>query len=229
VVFNGTMRRLIPATVGAAALSLVLPGAAFGTLSEVGLTATQLAQNPPTQPAPSCPNDPCLAVSRTTGYQAKVGTDKGLTTIPRNGTIVAWSITLGNPNKKQIAFFDANEGGPAAAGIAILRGGTKLQYRMLAAGPTVPLQPYFGMTAQFALSQTIPVQKGNVIALNVPTWAPALALGFGNDTSWRASRPRSQCTNTTAQTTQADGSVVQYICLYRTARLTYSATLVSTP
>ena len=64
----------------------------------------------------------------------------------------------------------------------------------------------------------------------MPSWAPALALGFGNDTSWRASRPKSQCTSTSAQTTQTQvGTVVQYYCLYQTARLTYSATLISTP
>lgn len=228
----GPPRRLaLAASIAAvAAAALVVPGAAFGTLSEIGLTAVQLAQKTPMQPTPSCPANPCLAVSRTTGFQVKVGAEKTLLTVPRDGKIVAWSVTLGNPNKKQIAFFDANEGGPASAGIAVIRGGAKLNYRLLAQSPIVALQPYFGMTAQFALDQTIPVKKGNLIALTVPTWAPALALGFGNDVSWRASRPRAKCTDTTTQTTQTTvGSVVQYICLYRTARLTYTATLVSTP
>jgi hypothetical protein len=68
------------------------------------------------------------------------------------------------------------------------------------------------------------------VALSVPTWAPALALGFGRETAWRASRPRSQCSSTSALSTQtAVGSSVQYFCLYQTARLTYSATLISTP
>ena len=74
------------------------------------------------------------------------------------------------------------------------------------------------------------MKKGDVVALTVPSWAPALALGFGGDTSWRASRPRSGCTSTSTQTSQtAIGSLVQYYCLYQTARLTYSATLISTP
>jgi hypothetical protein len=226
------MRLLLVAstTATAAVLALVIPGSALGTLIEVGLTASQLAEKTPTPPTPSCPSNPCLAVSRTTGFQAKVGSERALVTVPKDGTLVAWTITLGNPGKKQIAFFDANEGGPASAGIAVLRGGAKLMYRLLAQSPVVPLQPYFGMTAQFALSQTIPVKKGNVIALTVPTWAPALALGFGNDVSWRASRPKAKCTDTTTQTTHTTaGSVVQYVCLYRTARLTYSATIVATP
>ena len=50
------------------------------------------------------------------------------------------------------------------------------------------LEKYFGKTAQFPLATTIPVKKGDIVALTVPTWAPALALGFGNNTSWRASR-----------------------------------------
>ena len=57
-----------------------------------------------------------------------------------------------------------------------------------------------------------------------------LALGFGKDTSWRASREKKQCASTSSQSTQtAIGSAVQYFCLYQTARLTYSATLISTP
>jgi hypothetical protein len=213
-----------------AAALLAVPGVALGTLSEVGLTTTQLAQPTPTQPPPSCPANPCLAVSRTTGFQVKVGPQRDVLLVPRDGTIVAWSITLGNPNKTQIAFFNANEGGPASAGIAVLRGGPKLTFRLIAQSPIVALQPFFGMSAQFPLASTIPVLKGNIIALTVPTWAPALALGFGNDTSWRASRAPAKCTDTTTQTTQtAVSSVIKYTCLYRTARLTYSATLVSTP
>jgi hypothetical protein len=68
------------------------------------------------------------------------------------------------------------------------------------------------------------------VALTVPSWAPALALGFGKDTSWRASRPKTQCSSTSSQTTHTQiGTAVQYFCLYQTARLTYSATLISTP
>ncbi|MGI8802190.1 MAG: hypothetical protein ACR2KV_08465 [Solirubrobacteraceae bacterium] len=224
------MRSLLGAIITISAVALAIPGVALGTLSEIGLTAAEQAQKPPMQPTPSCPANPCLAVSRTTGFQLKVAAEKDLLTVPRDGTIVAWSITLGNPGKKQIAFFNTNEGGPASAGLAIIRGGAKLQYRLLAQSPIIPLQPYFGKTAQFALAQTIPVKKGNLLALTVPTWAPALALGFGNDVSWRASRPKGKCTDTTTQTTQTNvNSIVQYVCLYRTARLTYSATLVSTP
>ncbi len=57
---------------------------------------------------------------------------------------------------------------------------------------------------------------------------PALAVGLGGDTSWRASRAKGKCDDTqtaTAQTKVRD--LAQYYCLYRTARLTYTATLVT--
>ncbi len=215
------------AVLASLALALLVPAAAPATLAEIGVIGT-------TTPAtvPSCPATPCLAVSRTTGFQVKVATNRNPLSAVRTGTVVAWTITLGKPNATQIKFFNANEGGPAEAGIAILRAQPKpnLTYKLIAQSPLVKLQPYFGKTAQFPLETTIPVKKGDVIALTVPSWAPALALGFGNDTSWRASRPKKQCTSTSAQTDHtALGSPVQYYCLYQTARLTYSATLISTP
>ena len=222
------MRRLSIAVVASiAALALILPAVAPATLSEVGVIGT-------TTPAtvPSCPGSPCLAVSRTTGFQVKVGSERNLESAPRAGTIVAWTITLGNPNATQIKFFNANEGGPSEAGIAVLAPQAKpnLTYKLVAQSPMVKLQPYFGKTAQFPLETTIPVKKGYVIALDVPSWAPALALGFANTTSWRASRPKAGCTTTSSQTVQTTlGTSAQYYCLYQTARLTYSATLISTP
>jgi hypothetical protein len=221
------MRRPAKAILGGFALALALPAAAPARITEVGLLP---ATTPPT--VPSCPASPCLAVSRTTGFQVKVGAAHNFLAVPRAGSVVAWTVALGRPNATQIKFFNANEGGAAEAGIAVLRPVPKpnLTYRLVSQSPTVKLQPYFGKTAQFPLETTLPVRKGDVVALSVPTWAPALALGFDHGTSWRASRARSQCSSTSSQSTQTQiGSTVQYYCLYQTARLAYSATLISTP
>jgi hypothetical protein len=221
------MKRPATAILAALGLCLALPAVAPATLTEVGVLP---ATTPPS--VPSCPTSPCLAVSRTTGFQVKVGPAHNFLAVPRSGTIVAWTIMLGKPSASQIKFFDTNEGGAPEAGIAILRPVAKpnLTYKLVAQSPLVMLQPYFGLTAQFPLETTIPVRKRDVVALTVPTWAPALALGFGHETSWRASRPRSQCSSTSALSTHTQvGSPVQYYCLYQTARLTYSATEISTP
>lgn len=215
------------ATGAVAALALAIPATAPATLTEVGVL-------PATTPAtvPACPSSPCLAVSRTTGFQVKVGRSSNPLSAPREGTIVAWTISLGKPNATQTKFFNTNEGGVSEAQISVLRAqkNKKLTYRLEAQSPLVKLEPYFGKTAQFPLETTIKVKKGDVVALTVPTWAPALALGFGNDTSWRSSRGKTQCASTSIQTAHTvNGSYVQYYCLYQTARLTYSYTLVSTP
>jgi hypothetical protein len=169
-------------------------------------------------------------VSRTTGYQAKVGTTRGVMTIPKTGRIVAWTIGLGNPGAQQTQFFNQRLGGESEAQITILNPRSKLRSRVVAQGAPVKLAPYFGSTPQFALPTSLRVRKGWVIALTVPTWAPALAVGLGNDSSWRASRAKGKCNDTSAQTAQQTlGNNVQYRCLYRTARLTYSATLITTP
>jgi hypothetical protein len=208
-------------------LALWLPATAPATLSEVGIIG---ATSPAT--VPSCPGSPCLAVSRTTGFQVKVGSVRNPLVVPRDGSVVGWTITLGKPNATQTKFFDTNEGGVSEAAIAILRPQKKpnLTYKLVAQSPLIKLEPYFGKTAQFPLATTIQVKKGDVVALSVPSWAPALALGFGDDTSWRASRQKKACTNTSTQTEHVElNTSVQYYCLYQTARLTYSATLISTP
>jgi hypothetical protein len=221
------MRRAAVAIFAALALGLALPAVSPATLAEVGVLP---ATTPPT--VPSCPTTPCLAVSRTTGFQVKVGAAHNFFAVPRSGRIVAWTVSLGKPNATQIKFFNENEGGEAQAGIAILRPVPKpnLTYKLVSSSPPVALQTYFGKTVQLPLETTLAVKKGDVVALSVPTWAPALALGFGHETSWRASRPRKQCSSTSALSTQTQiGATVQYYCLYQTARLTYSATLISTP
>ena len=220
-------RRLKTFTAATAVLALAIPAAAPAKLAEIGAIGNT---TPPT--VASCPGSPCLAVSRTTGFQVKVGTVKNPMGVPRDGSIVGWTVTLGKPNSTQIKFFNSNEGGESEAGIAVLRPqkSPNLTYKLIASGPLVKLKSYFGKTVQFPLETTIKVKKGDEIALSVPTWAPALALGFGNDTSWRASRQKKQCTSTSSQTVQsAVGSNVQYYCLYQTARLTYGATEISTP
>jgi hypothetical protein len=218
-VFNGAML-LRPVLVAAlAAAALAAPASAGAAVVEVGHT----------EAAPACPTSPCLAVSRTTGYQVKVGDKRGAFTVPADGKIVAWSISLGRPTAAQSAFFDKNLGGPSSARITILRAGTKLFSRVVTQSPIQALKPYFGQTVQFPLAQSLNVRKGYVVAVTVPTWAPALTQLLADGSAWRASRPLTGCNDTGEQTAQmALGALTQYRCLYK-ARLAYSATLVTTP
>src|SRR4051794_5358012 len=218
-VFNSpvTLKKTAALTV----VALLVPAAgAQAKIIEIGQTTDPAA--------PSCPRT-CNAVSRTTGYQAKVGPKRGLFTVPQDGRIVAWTIQLAKPGPSQIKFFEENLGGEPQAGISILRPGKKLFSRTIRSSPVYKLKGYLGQTVQFPLSRSLAVHKGELIGLNVPTWAPALAVGLGGDTSWRASRAQDKCRDTQTQTAQQPGQLTQYRCLYRTARLLYSATLVTAP
>jgi hypothetical protein len=196
------------------------PTAATAKIVEVGQA--------PTEAVPTCPASPCLAVSRTTGYQAKVVDSRAHYVIPANGRIVAFSIRLGAPNKRQIDFFEDNFG-KASAGLAVIRRGDRLFGRVVAASPIYQLSDYFGQTVQFPLDRALKVEKGNIIGLTVPTWAPALSTLTEDGSSWRASRGLKSCDDTDRQTAQtAVGALTQYRCLYR-ARLTYTATLITDP
>ena len=209
--------RLITAATVAAALAPAAPASA--TVVEVGRTDAK----------PTCPENPCLAVSRTTGYQARIAGSATDFVFPSRGRIVAWSITLGKPTADQVSFFDKNLGGPSRARITVLRTGKRRFARVVAQGPVVRLSRFFGQTVQFPLRESLPVRKGYVLGLTVPTWAPALTPLMSDGSKWRASRPARRCSDTGTQRAQSDpGDLAQYLCTYQ-ARLSYSATLVTRP
>lgn len=214
-------RVLSSSAVLAAFAALALPAAAPAAITELG----QL----PDGVLGVCPLD-CQAVSRTTGYQAKVGPDRALYQAPADGRIVAWSIALGNPGPKQTAFFAERLGGESVATIVVLGTEKKLVRRVTAKAPLQKLTDYFGQVAQFPLEQTLAIKKGQYVGLSVPSWAPALQLSLGSDTSWRASRPKDSCNDTSTQfALVGERRATPFGCLYKTARLTYSATFIPTP
>jgi hypothetical protein len=220
-VFNAGMllRPRIIAAAGALLVVLACAAPASARIVEIGGSPAA---------TPSCPSSPCYALSRTTGYQAKVVDSRSTYIVPADGRIVAWTIGLGSPNAKQADFFNSNFG-DASAQLTILRRGKRLYHRVMSQTPVVPLEQYFGQKVQFPLTTSIAVKKGYVVALTVPTWAPALTQVLNDGSSWRASRAKGKCNDTDTQTAQTRlATRKQYRCLYR-ARLTYSATLITSP
>jgi hypothetical protein len=222
VVFNpGMPLRRSSIVIGALLAALVAAAPASARIIEVG--------DMPETVTPTCPDTPCVAVSRTTGYQAKAAGRWGAYRVPRDGRIVAWTISLGAPDDSQRAFFDSRFG-KASAGLTILRRGRHLYHRVIGQSPVQQLEPYFGQEVQFPLAESIPVRRGNIVALTVPTWAPALTSVLDDGSGWRASRtPKRRCGKVERQTAQTRmRQRTQYRCMYL-ARLTYSATLITTP
>ena len=215
------LRVLSSSAVLAAFAALALPAAAPAKITELG----QL----PDGVLGVCPID-CQAVSRSTGYQAKVGPDRSLYKAPADGRIVAWTIALGNPGPKQTAFFAERLGGESQAAVVVLNPEKKLVRRVTAKAPLQKLTDYFGTVVQFPLDRTLPIKKGQYVGLSVPSWAPALQLSLGSDTSWRASRPKDACGDLSTQFSLVGSRrAMPFACLYKTARLTYSATFIPSP
>jgi hypothetical protein len=182
---------------------------------------------------PSCSiADPttCFVVTRTTALQVRTADVPYPTTAPANGRIVAFTLQLGQLNSKQIHFFNSTYGGTSRVQIAVLRQKPKRFFDLIAQSPVFRIQPFLGTTVQFPLETTLPVKKGDVVALTVPTWAPVLAVNLPKTTSgWRASRSVN-CRDLVTQTAQLlIAGQAQYKCLYSGARLTYTATEISTP
>jgi hypothetical protein len=209
---------------------LALAAPAYATVQEIG----QPSDAP--FPAASCP-DNCQAIGGMTGFQVQIGNHKNPYVIAQPGKIVAFSIRLGKPNANQEQFFTNLFGGQPQARVTMLQQVRSTRthrvprwtYRILAQSEVFNLAPYLGSDPSFALATPLQVKKGQTVAVTVPTWAPAFAVGLGQDQAWRSSRSSKSCSGTTQAAQQTVKSQHPYQCFYRTARLLYSVTLVPTP
>jgi hypothetical protein len=223
-------RRLWSAIALAACLALLVPlGAGAGAASS-SRTTVVLGSTAST-PDPSCPDLPCQAVGSVTGFQ--VGTDQSSLpfNVTRNGKVKAWTLTLAQPTNQQRSFFNGFFGTPPEARLSILRripGTNPPRYNLRRQGSVHVLSPYLGQTVKFGAS--LRVEKGDIVALTIPTWAPAFAQDLSTKNAWRASREPGKCTNTTdvrqGQPQERVGKRATYGCRYSTARLLYTATVV---
>ncbi len=184
-----------------------------------------------TEPDPSCPNLPCQAIGSVTGFQVDNGQTRLPFLVPHDGTIKSWTLTLAQPTNSQRTFFNGFFGTPPEARLAILRrvGGTEPpRYALRSQGSIKVLSPYLGQTVEFGAN--LKVEKGDIVALSVPTWAPAFAQELPANNVWRASREEGTCKNATdirqGEPQQKVGRRATYGCKYTTARLLYTATLV---
>ena len=196
---------------------------------------------------PSCPAT-CQAVGKTTGFQTMIAGQRNPFVVSFRGRIVAWSIKTGAPstkpnpnnnNQSDLEFFNKTFGGAPKARISVLkpimkqiRAGHPI-YKLKSQSPVEDLSDFLGQTTTFALDVPLRVKPNNIVALTVPTWAPAFAINQAANTKWQASRKKGKCNETAdilAGTPQeALGSERAYACTYSTARLLYSATVVADP
>ncbi len=244
------MKLSLLATAATAGLAAAFAPAASAQVIELGATKSPLI-------APVCPTTVSAAnctivLTQVTGLETIRDGVTYPTTVKKAGAIVAFTLGLSrlDPNaakaKSDISFLDHTYGGTTQAAITVLKPiGKKNQRRwqVTAESPIYHLQPYLGTVAQFPLSAglgapgappmaaPLPVAKGDVIALTVPTWAPVLTFGLSTSKfAYRQSR-RANCLKP-ASTEQAQltvGITTGYVCDYTGTRIEYSATEVTTP
>lgn len=214
----------------AGSLLLLVSLAAEGDAAGAPRTRVILGQTS-TVPDPSCPELPCQAVGSVTGFQVDNGQTRLPFLVPHDGTIKAWTLTLAQPTNSQRSFFNGFFGTPPEARLAILRrvaGTNPPRYALRSQGSIKVLSPYLGQTVEF--SSNLTVEKGDIVGLTVPTWAPTFAQNLSASNVWRASREPEACKNATdirqGEPQEKVGTRATYGCKYTTARLLYTATLV---
>ena len=213
----------------AAAFTVIALAAVAGAAGVEKTTVTLGATSD--TPDPSCPNMPCQAVGSVTGFQVSTDQNQSPFLVKTDGTIKSWTLTLAQPTNSQRSFFNGFFGTPPEARLAILRavpGSNPPRYNLRRQGAVKVLSPFLGQTVKFGAS--LKVEKGDIIGVTVPTWAPMFSQELAANNVWRASREAGACTNSTdirqGQPQEVPGKRATYGCKYTTARLLYTATLV---
>lgn len=242
--------RAVAATILACLLTALVAFAWPGAADSAPARVVVLGRTDTTPPA-SCPGRivnnvevvPCRVEGHVTGFQAIAGGVPRPYEAPFDGKIVAWSITLAKPSRKdgpkttdEVGFFNEFLGAPSKARIGILRleQGTKPpRFKLVRQSPVQVLNRHFGSTVIFALDHPLTVLRGQVVALTIPTWAPMFAFNVADDNTWRGSRKPKHCSSKAhiqeGRPQQGVGKSKVYGCYYSNARLLYTATVVKKP
>lgn len=199
-------------------------------------------------PKPSCPTPnkdvypaakQCLGVNTVTAFQTKAGGKGGISKVPGDGAIVAWSVDLSRPSESEVNFFEDAFGGESTARLSILKAQGKGRYTLTKQSPKVELTASAGKQPIFTLKNPLKVKKGLTVALTTQTWIANFAHD-GKLTSsgdrWRASRLQKRCGDDPQKSAQENeddifkskphtrkGSTRTYGCIYDSARVLYSA------
>jgi hypothetical protein len=171
------------------------------------------------------------------------------TMVSHGGRIVAFTVALSSidtnatQRKYWIHLANSNYGGPPRVQVTILRrvGSTGNKWKVAEykvgkstvadESPAFHVTPYLGRVVQFALPQSLPVNRGDVVALTTSTWAPVLTVFQPtNQYSYRQSRT-DNCKNAPLfnEAQEQGGQTATYGCSYSGTRVEYSATEVLNP
>lgn len=241
-----TSPRLIPLALLCACAAIVLATvlADRGGAQDVRSKANVIGQTAKT-PKPVCPtpnvdsppaDKACQVLGRVTGFQYMADGQKNPYKVRKAGKIVAWSVSLGEPNKDEQEFFETElqKSGPPSARLSILKpkgDPDENVYKLTKQTPVVQLSSWYGQPPVFTLNDPLNVKKGVIVAITTPTWAPNLGLrGASVSDRWRASRQAGECDGEVdllekSRPHQKVGGKREYGCSYKATRVLYTAFL----
>jgi hypothetical protein len=230
---------LTPATLLTAAL--MIPATASAAVVSVAQTKSPIT-------APACPkgtsSSACkIVLERTTAIQTKSDGVARPAVIKQDGWIVAFTVGLSrlSPDAKTVHSLlhglDTAYGGTPQLMLTVLKPGANGTYTVRAQSGSYHLIPFLGqvlteplsLPPKFSAFTALPVKKGDVLALTVPTWAPILTYDLSaSQFAYSQSRTQHCDSAATSQTAQIKvGSSQKYGCAYTGTRVQYSATEVT--
>ncbi|MDE3129851.1 MAG: hypothetical protein KGL16_01755 [Acidobacteriota bacterium] len=244
------MKRVVPALAAAVVAAVLVPASASAAEIQVGVSTTPLVS--PTCPANAQGNACTIILAQVTAYETLRDGIANPVRIKKSGVISSFTLGLTGTNlitPAVIAAKDQQYGGPPEAQLTALRPtGTPANpsYRVAAQSAVVKLRPQLGKVAEFPLVTPLPVVRGEILALTIPTWAPVLSIEqkttkfayaqsrsksmVSIKTKTGSQRVSSCNTNATANLAQiVVGQLSTYGCNYAGTRMEYSALEITTP
>jgi len=241
------MKRAVCAAAATIVAAILLPAAAPAAEVQIGVTTSPLVS--PTCPADAQGGNCTILLTQVTAYETLRDGVVNPDTVKHSGVISSFTLGLAPPSLVTpaiVAAKSAQYGGPPEAQLtALIPTGTPTNpsYRVAAQTSVVKLRSEFGKVAEFPLLTPLPVVRGEVLALTVPTWAPVLSIEqTSTKFSYAQSRVKGLATtskgqkisscNTTATVNLAQivvGELAGYSCVYPGNRIEYSALEITTP
>lgn len=236
------MKRAILAAVAGVLAAFLAPGAAIAADVPVGVTASPLV-------SPTCPANAqgaaCeIVLTQVTAYETLRDGVANPDMIKRSGVIVSFDLGLAGTSlitPAVLASLDKTYGGPPEVQLTVLRSvgtPTAPAFRVAAQSAVFMLRPELGTVADFPLIDPLPVVRGEMLAVTVPTWAPVLSFEL-SATQFAYAQSRSQVIKAGASSCDttgganlaqlAVGALSSYGCSYPGTRIEYSALEITTP
>ena len=191
---------------------------------------------PTTLTVTRCP----AALARATALETVAAGVTNPTAVTASGRLVAFTLGLSRLSSSRatrlsdIRALNTAFGGAPEAAVTVLKPvGPSSQLRWVVAGesPLYSLSSYVGGAVQLVLRSTLPVSRGEMIALTTPTWVPVL---WSSGSSARYAHRQSRATGCTGPPRSSaaqlsSGQSARYACNYPGVAASYSPTVIAAP